>query len=107
LRLRSPETLGTRQWRLNQQRDAYVALVSALNVYGTALDDLINTALYKDRSTVESVKSKLATATVEFLRAEIVSELFCGEHVQTAMLEIPWEIAKASSRYNWALADRL
>lgn len=93
-----------RQWRTNQQKDAYVTLISALNRYGAAFNAATDAFLFEDRRPGrERATATMNTAADEFLRAETVAELFCGEHVAEALKRVHQEITDVSARYNWAL----
>jgi|ERR1017187_3974747 hypothetical protein len=97
--------LWERQWRLNQQRDAYLTFISALSAYGNAFNAFNDAAFYKGLDSDPEPAKRLSAAADELMRAETSAELFCGEHVQRAIAAVHEIIGRAGASHIKAIAN--
>jgi len=90
------------QWRLGQQKDAYVAFIRVLGIYVDAYNTFtdIGLSLPTDPLKLEIAKQALNKAITEFVEAETLVELFCGQHVAAALTEIDSVIASSQVAYS-------
>jgi hypothetical protein len=89
------------QWRMAQQRDAYVAYITALTAYGAAWNEVGSA---NELAALEVAKRKVNIAADEFLRAQAVVTLFCGRHVHDANAAIHDALDAAGARVNEAFS---
>ncbi len=97
--------LWDRQWRLNQQREAYVTLIAALQAYGIALNERTSAVLGPPEEDSGPAVEKLNNAAIELSRARTVAELFWGANVEFAVDQIDREIDKVRERFDCWVED--